>query len=427
MNALEVLELLENTSSSSEKQKILSANKGNSELVELLDAALNFKRKFYIKKFDPELDFLITHPKWTRQSPMFRVASNHDMFMWLLEQLQARVVTGHNAQRLLNSHFHIYDENEMEAKWYRRILLKDLRCNFGVSSCKKAGIDIPEFEVMLAKDGKECKKLKEIISAGVYASPKFNGYRCLAVSDSGNVTLYSRNGLVYENFPSIVSELNKIGGNFVLDGEIMSDDFNAMQQTAMSNKSNKSVGDVYYAVFGWIPVDEWDAQEFKAPIKQRLDSLQVWYESIDKKVDLNLIRLVQHKLIYKLEDALQYEKDCLVAKYEGAMLLPNIPYYLGKKSNKLLKLKTFESMDCEVLKVYEGEGKYVGTLGGLTVMQENGIECNVGSGFNDEDRDLIWKNPQDFIGRTIEVQYQEIQKPHNRMQFATFQRWRNDK
>lgn len=425
MSVFDILEQLEATSGSNAKNKILADNKDNKELVELLDAALNFKRKFFIKKFDPELGFLTTHPKWTRPSPLWRTATNHEMFMWLLEQLQARTVTGHDAQRLLNSHFHIYDEDEMEAKWYRRVIFKDLKCDFGISSCKKAGIDIPEFEVMLAKDGKECKKLKEIVGAGVYVSPKFNGYRCLAVSTDGQVTLYSRNGMPYPNFPQIVEALEKIGGNFVLDGEIMSDDFNKMQQSALAYKRGTTVGDVYYAVFGWVPVDEWEKQEFKMLTKQRLDALDLWFDlNIDNCTE-GLLRKVTHKLLYSVDDCMAYEKQALAAGYEGAMLLPNIPYYLGKKSNKLLKLKTFQSMDCPVLKMYEGEGKYVGTLGGLTVMQENGVECDVGSGFTDEDRDVIWNNPQKFIGRIAEVQYQEIQKPHNRMQFPTFQRWRD--
>jgi DNA ligase 1 len=409
-----ILDQLEAASGQNEKVKILKDNKDNQELYELLDYALSFKHKFYIKKFSIK-------PNARRQA----LGTSHQAFIVLLEDLKARKITGHEALADVESFF--ADCSDEKAKWYSRVLLKDLKCNFGLSLCKKAGIDIPEFEVMLAKDGKECKKLKEIVNAGVYASPKFNGYRCLAIKEDGEVTLHSRNGLAYENFPSVKAALEKIPGDFVVDGEIMSDDFNAMQQTAMSAKSNKSVGDVYYAIFGWVPVDEWRKQEFKVPTKQRLESLRAWFDSHNP--DPKLIRCVEHKLIYSVEDALEYEKECIANKYEGAMLLPNIPYFLGKKSNKLLKLKTFFSMDCPILKIYKGEpGKaFEHTMGGVTVMQENGVECDCGSGWSIEDREYMWNHQEEFIGRIIEIQYQEIQKPHNRMQFPTFQRFRDDK
>jgi hypothetical protein len=60
-------------------------------------------------------------------------------------------------------------------------------------------------------------------------------------------------------------------------------------------------------------------------------------------------------------------------------------------------------------------------------MQENGVKCDCGSGWSVADRDYMWNNKDKFIGRIIEIQYQEIQKPHNRMQFPTFQRFRDDK
>lgn len=414
----DILEQLEKATGSNEKVKILKANKDNAELVDLLDAALNFKRKFFIKKFDMPQRLDDGNP------------IGHPEFMFLLDSLQRRAITGHEAKNAVQAV--LSDCTEMQQKWYSRVILKDLKCNFGISLCEKAGIEIPEFEVMLAKDGKECKKLKEILSAGVYASPKFNGYRCLAVSIDGEVTLYSRNGVEYLNFPSIVESLEKIGkefgGDFVLDGEIMSDDFNAMQQTALSSKSNKTVGDVYYAVFGWIPSEEWAAQEFVVPTQQRLERLNAWFGNFPVDYAPN-IKLVEHKLLYTLEEALQYEKDCLALKYEGAMLLPNIPYYLGKKTNKLLKLKTFFSMDCPILEIYAGEAgkEFEHTMGGVTVMQENGVKCDCGSGWSIADRDYMWTHQNEFIGRIIEIQYQEIQKPHNRMQFPTFQRFRDDK
>jgi DNA ligase-1 len=110
------------------------------------------------------------------------------------------------------------------------------------------------------------------------------------------------------------------------------------------------------------------------------------------------------------------------------MLLPDIPYYLGKKSNKLLKLKTMQSQDCRVVGFYEGEKgtRNEGTLGGLELIQENEKTCNCGTGFSDEDRSYIWNNRSEFVGRIAEIKYQELTED-GVMRFPVFMRWRNDK
>jgi DNA ligase 1 len=411
MNALEVLELLEKTSSTSEKQKILSANKGNAELAELLDAALNFKRKFFIKKFEA--------------NPASDDPGNNctDWFKQILTQLETRRVTGNAAISLVESFF--VECSPLEAKWYARVLRKNLRAGFGLTEANKAGFNIPDFDVMLAKDGKECKNLQEIVKEGVYVSPKLDGYRCLAECAYGEVRLYSRNGTIFENFPSIVETLEALCQNssFFLDGEIMSDDFNAMQQTAMSSKSKKSVGDVKYHVFGWIDSDEFTSGNFKMPTKQRLDNLTAFFQT---NPGLANVVQVQQTLVHKVEDILALEQQYLLQGLEGAMALPNIPYYLGKKSNRLMKFKTMYSMDCKVVGLYEGEGKHEGRMGGLKLTQENGLACDVGSGFTDEDREVIWKDPSCAVGRIAEIKYQEL-TPDGVMRFPVFMRWRNDK
>lgn len=416
MNALEILELLENTSSTSEKQKILSANQSNAELADLLDAALNFRRKFFMKRFDESL-----LPK------NYIVESLHEQFLAILAVLESRQVTGNEAIRKVEDFFRHCGSDT--SKWYARVLRKNLRAGFGLTEANKAGFNIPDFDVMLAKDGKECKNLQKIVKEGVYVSPKLDGYRCIAECDHGEVRLYSRNGILYENFPTIIATLEALckDSAFILDGEIMSDDFNSMQQTAMSSKSKKSVGDVKYHIFGWVDVYEWDNDEFKMPTKQRLDNLEAWFDSIisPDQYPTNLI-MVEHELVYKVEDILKCEVDFMALGYEGAMALPNIPYYRGKKTNRLMKFKTMLSQDCKVVGLYEGEGKHEGRMGGLKLFQENGLACDVGSGFTDEDRQIIWNNPSSVIGRVAECRYQEL-TPDGILRFPIFVRWRNDK
>ena len=417
MNALEILELLENTPSTSSKQKILIANKDNQELAELLDAALNFKRKFYIKKFDT----------WFGD-PDVRHDNTHVEFKNLLNILETRQITGNQAIAAVNDF--ITKCNDFETKWYSRVLRKNLRAGFGLTEANKAGFNIPDFDVMLAKDGKDCKNLHKIVEQGIYISPKLDGYRCIAICAFGEVQLYSRNGTVYENFPTIVETLESLckESSFVLDGEIMSDDFNSMQQTAMSSKSKKSVGDVKYHIFGWVSTEEWNSDNFKMPTKQRLDNLAMWFDDISNGPDhcpANLI-IVDQQLSYKVEDIVKAEADFLIKGYEGAMVLPNIPYYRGRKTNKLMKFKTMHTQDCKVVGVYEGEGKNEGRMGGLHLIQENGLSCDVGSGFADKDREDIWNDNSLAIGKILECSYQEL-TPDGIMRFPVAIKWRNDK
>lgn len=54
----------------------------------------------------------------------------------------------------------------------------------------------------------------------------------------------------------------------------------------------------------------------------------------------------------------------------------------------------------------EGTGKYKGTMGSL-IVDYKGNPVGVGSGLSDEIRNLIWKNPEQYIGRIATIQYFE--------------------
>ena len=205
----------------------------------------------------------------------------------------------------------------------------------------------------------------------------------------------------------------------------MSDTFNNMQQTAFSSKSNKSVGDVQYHVFGMIDFNEWQTEKFEEITSSRYEEQEMWFHS--EVGDHPNIKHVQQHWVNNVETILSLERSYMKEGYEGAMVLPDIPYFKGKKSNKLMKFKTMESQDCEIIGVYEGQGKYVGSLGGLRLLQEDGVtNCDCGSGFSDQDREWIWDNSSSVIGRVAEIKYQEL-TDDGVMRFPIFLRYRGDK
>lgn len=415
INELVLLENLEKNPKKKDKEALLKTALADSKVKDLLNAVFNFKRKFFIRKFDVSAIAYTYHDK-------------HDEFMLLLSVLESQKIRGDAAkskvEKFLNSC------TILQQKWYSRIIRKDLKAGFSISTANKAGFKIPRFEVMLAKDGKICKKLEEVVAKGGFLSRKLDGYRCLAEVNNGAVTLYSRNGTIYENFPSVEASLSKLFpvGKYVFDGEIMSNDFQSMQKAAFASKNKQVVGDETYHIFDFIPHSEWNILSFKIKKVDRIKLLKEAIISSLIKIPSNL-KIVEQRWISSLDKIMELERKYIEEGYEGAMFLPNIPYYLGKKSNKMLKFKTMKSQDVEIMGCYKStdeDGKYSNTLGGVNVKQEDGVLCDCGSGFSDADRDHIWANQDQFIGRIFEAKYQEIAS-NGKMRFPIFKRWREDK
>ena len=89
---------------------------------------------------------------------------------------------------------------------------------------------------------------------------------------------------------------------------------------------------------------------------------------------------------------------------------------------KAYRVKPIKTADLRVFGWNEGTGRNKGKLGSLTVGTTHPI-CDVGSGFNDEQRLL---KPEDVIGRIVEVEYDLISAKGG-LRFPVFKRFRDDK
>ena len=74
--------------------------------------------------------------------------------------------------------------------------------------------------------------------------------------------------------------------------------------------------------------------------------------------------------------------------------------YVSGRSNDLLKVKPYMDDEALVIDHQQGQGKYTDHLGALIVMDQNGREFKIGTGFSDDER----INPP-AIGDTITYQY----------------------
>ena len=100
------------------------------------------------------------------------------------------------------------------------------------------------------------------------------------------------------------------------------------------------------------------------------------------------------------------------------------PYKFGR-GYEVMKLKAFHDTSLPIKKCLEGTGKHLGKLGAVMV-KYHGVEVQVGSGFSDELREEVWNDKEGFLGRIIEIRYQEV-TPDGSLRFPTFVCFRNDR
>ena len=293
--------------------------------------------------------------------------------------------------------------------WYRRILIKDLRC--GVSQktvnnvAKKMDITfrVPVFACMLSHDGmKHPKKIK----GNCLIEYKYDGVRVIAITKNNNTTLYSRNGKIFSNFPHIEEALSKSEfNNMVFDGEVMSDDFQSLMKQ-VHRKTNAKTEDAYLALFDIIPLKEFNDGKSMLTTIERKDLLAKFAEKFPA-----CIKIVDYKVVNfdekKGEDIYSaMNKKALEQGFEGLMIKPENELYECKRSHAWLKMKPFIEVTLKVTEVHEGTGRHTGKLGAFTVEgNDDGkfFSLNVGSGLTDENREKFWTHKESLIGQLIEI------------------------
>ena len=340
------------------------------------------------------------------------------IFKELAEKLNKRELTGHAARDAIN----LVKSSATAEQWngfYRRILIKDLRC--GVSEktvnnvAKKNGFDeytVPVFNCQLAQDS--AKHEKKLVGKKML-EVKLDGVRVITiVRKDGNVEQFSRNGKQFLNFQHIIDEIAEVVKktpppyDLVLDGEVMSDNFQDLMKQ-VHRKSNVTAKDAILHLFDFIPLKDfldggWDKSQ-----EQRTLMLKYWYEQ--NKDALEHVQVLDHEIVYldTPEGQKTYtdvNKAAVDGGYEGIMIKDLEAPYECKRSMYWLKLKPFIEVTLKVIAVEEGTGRNKGRLGAIIVEGDDDgdtYHLNCGSGFTDRERDVFWLSRDNLIGVLVEI------------------------
>lgn len=362
-----------------------------------------------------------------------------DAFWKVAQDLAERRLTGNEAQTAVN----FLRMNATEAEWnlwYRRILIKDLRCGLSEKTVNKVveGINesyvVPVFSCQLAHDGANHESK---VSGSKLIEVKLDGVRVITiVYPDGGVDQYSRNGKELVNFPHIKKQLSKHAVFFqepmVLDGEVMSASFQDLMKQ-VHRKSDVQSNDAVLNLFDILPLREFQAGVSTKIQHQRSAQLRAWYAPIaDHMPNVSILgqELVDLDTIQGRERFKMINTQAIAGGYEGIMIKEPDAVYQCKRSVAWLKQKPFIEVSLTVVAVEEGTGRNVGKLGALVCEGEDDgktIRVNVGSGFSDAGRDSYWVGRDQVIGQVVEVRADAITQNQDgtySLRFPRFLRFR---
>jgi DNA ligase-1 len=326
-----------------------------------------------------------------------------DSFLTLAYNLRDRGLTGHAARDAILVAMAQATQEEWN-DWYRRILIKDLRCGVSEKTVNKvAPGSISVFGCMLAHDGAKHEKK---MTGECFVEYKYDGVRVIAIVQNGSATLYSRNGKILSNFPHIEEALSipEFEG-LVFDGEVMSEDFQTLMKQ-VHRKEGAQTEDSYLAVFDMLTLEEFNAGGTDMTAFERRERLITHQQYFTYRIQLVQAVNIDLDTENGQKQFADMNKQALEAGYEGLMIKPINEGYKCKRSHAWLKVKPFIEVSLTVTEVVEGTGRNEGKLGALVVEgTDDGkfFHLNVGSGLTDEDREVFWEAKNKVVGQVVEI------------------------
>ena len=376
-----------------------------------------FLQNIFHYTYNPYFKYNVTSKNCKKNSDLLGHPNTYGSIFTLLDDLRNRVCTGHTA--IANVNRFILENIQYETLIYN-IIDRDLKMGANTTSINKAVHPdlIPTFKVALANPYNV--KRVDFQSGDWYGSRKLDGVRCICRKEMNTVTFYSRSGKEFLTLDNLANEISKIGGDFILDGEICmvdkdgNEDFQGIMKQI--RKKDHQIDNPKFFVFDYLTLEEFDNKVGTTPLTLRLRN---GYHNLPNDVNYDMLEFLPQEQLTTEEQFTEMAKAAEDAGFEGIMVRKNVGYE-GKRSHNLLKVKKFHDAEYTVLGTtnafirWTENGKQVERecLSNITI-EHKGCKVNVGSGFSKEQREMYFKSPQDIIGKTVTIQYFEESENQN--------------
>lgn len=252
------------------------------------------------------------------------------------------------------------------------------------------------FLPMLAHSFDEAKK----IVYPVHEQPKLNGVRCLAHWKNGSVELMSRGGKVYEIDHIRKSVASFLPKELVLDGEIYLHGVTFQEVTRLVKKYRPGETEKLQL---WA-YDLFEEDKTDTPWSQRADQLTYLF----RKLEVPSVVPVQHAVATCKQDVLDIQKGFVKEGFEGGIVrLLDGEYELGHRSRSLLKVKTFQDKEYEIIGFKSGDGKFSDCVIWVCKTKEGKEFTVVPKGTLEKKRRLL-KEAKSHVGEGLTVRYFDL-------------------
>ena len=419
---IEILKLIQNTSSLNEKQRILRENKDNELLkkclVFLLDG--NIVTGISTKKID----------KMTILKAANYATFEPKNFSEVIDYLKSHNTGTDVDVATIRKFICNNSKYEAECQFYEEMVTKKFRLGADAKLVNKAipGL-IEEFNVQL---GTSIEKVKLKGNELIYISRKLNGLRCAYIGTECR----TRQNKKINGVDHIIKDLQAMGyGNMFVDGELLyknkeglSDSEAFQKGTGIANNKSGDKSQLKFVVFDMFPLKEFWSGKSKEPYSIRSKDLDELEEKLKfhPTDNIEVVPRVYHGYDHsKIWEWLQYAED---NDWEGCCINLDKPYEC-KRTKSLIKVKQFYDATLRIIGYEEGSGKNKGALGSLIVKYKDG-KSGVGYGYSDQMRKDLWAKRDELIGKLIDIKYKEETKDKNTglpsLQFAGFICFRED-
>lgn len=329
-----------------------------------------------------------------------------------------------------------YDEHTKDV--LAQVVGKSWTTTVGASLLNKvygAGF-IPVFDVQLAFPyEKKISGYKEDTTFVV--TQKLDGFRAVVEVNNGQVvSIKTRKGKTINGLTElskdIEANISASLGHFVFDGELLLEDpenkwtsGERFQRTGQMISTDGECVGMGFHIFDALPFDEFQGGVSKENyITRRKNYLETFASG-------KLVRTVPVLGTSDIKGIPAWSDYATERGFEGVMLNDPNAKYETKRTKGLLKVKKMHTADLQVIGFEEAiDGKNRGSLKSLIIQLDENNTFNVSSGLTEEQREDIWNNKEQYLGKIVEIKYFEEttnQQGGRSLRFPVILGFRDDK